>query len=220
MVTKLINQLIITSVLCSINLIAYGEIMDLKGEYYEKNGCIYLIGHPTKEEKAEDLKLYKERKIKREAQVNAEIQRNHEIKIEKIRAIAISKYAKYQEFLYQERTRAIVNQSRSYAPRITLKSIKGEQGIQGEKGNTGTIGSTGTTGATGVTGSQGNIGSVGAQGVQGTIGEQGIQGSDGDPRAYFSNLSVYDHNPGAIANGGLSPGDYYRTSEGTLRIVY
>ena len=58
-ITKLINRLIIITILCSTNLIAYGEITYLKGESYDKDGCIYLIGNLTKEERAEQNRIYK-----------------------------------------------------------------------------------------------------------------------------------------------------------------
>jgi len=52
----------------------------------EENGVITIIGNPTPEEKAENLNRYKERMAKREARIEREIQRAHELKIEQIRA--------------------------------------------------------------------------------------------------------------------------------------
>lgn len=92
MITKLINRLIITTIFCSINLIAYGGMADLKGEYYEKDGCIYLFGNLTEEEKQADLENYKQRIAERTEQIDAEIQRNHDIKLAKIKAQAMRDY--------------------------------------------------------------------------------------------------------------------------------
>ena len=50
----------------------------LSDEIYEKNGCVYIVGHLTTEEIATNKQSYKERCIKREIQADAEIERRHE----------------------------------------------------------------------------------------------------------------------------------------------
>ncbi len=50
-------------------------------EYYEKDGCIYIVGNPTPEEKAEIKAYRQERNRIRTAQVFNEIEREHELKM-------------------------------------------------------------------------------------------------------------------------------------------
>lgn len=109
MIDKLISRLIITIVLISINLIAYAEVMNLKGKYYEKDSCIYLIEYPTEEEKLAEQEYYKQRMIKREAQVNVEIERNHEIKLAEIKAQAMRDYLIAQSLPLKEVAEVIRN---------------------------------------------------------------------------------------------------------------
>jgi len=92
MITKLIRVLIIINILLSINSVVYAEVMSLRGEYYEKNGCIYLVGNLTEKELTADLEYYKERMSKRAIQVNAKLKRNQELKIETIKAQAMKDY--------------------------------------------------------------------------------------------------------------------------------
>lgn len=114
---KLINRLIIATILCSVNLIAYGEVMEgegfaiggLKGRYYENGGCIYFIGDFTEKEIIMHQQKYEKRMTKRARQVDGEIQRKHEIEIEKIRAQALRDYLIAQDMPLREIADAMRN---------------------------------------------------------------------------------------------------------------
>lgn len=88
----LIKILMMMSILFSANLVAYGEVIDLKGKYYEKDDCIYVVGNWTKEEKARQNMAYKERVATRTRQLEIESQQRHEIEIEEIKAQAMTDY--------------------------------------------------------------------------------------------------------------------------------
>lgn len=78
-----------------------------EAEIYEKDGCVYIVGHLTKEEKAEQGRVYKERMTERGKQINAEIQREHEIEIEQIKAQAMRDYLIAQSMPLREVAEAI-----------------------------------------------------------------------------------------------------------------
>ncbi|MFX0084255.1 MAG: hypothetical protein ACFFAU_01175 [Candidatus Hodarchaeota archaeon] len=80
-----------------------GAELNLKGDYYEENGCIYLTGNISEEEKVLDMDRYRDRmeaqgKIyDRERKRNlylrdVEAQRKHDVEIETIRMEAMKAY--------------------------------------------------------------------------------------------------------------------------------
>ena len=63
-----------------------------ESEIYEKEGCVYIVGHWTIKEKANQNRIYAERETIRNKQVGIEAQQRHEIKIEIIKAQAMRDY--------------------------------------------------------------------------------------------------------------------------------
>lgn len=94
----------------SIIAICEGAELNFKGNYYEKDGCIYLEGNLTETEKKQDLALYKERMKERATQVQTELQRQHEIELTKINAKALENYLIAQSLDYSKIAEAIASQ--------------------------------------------------------------------------------------------------------------
>ena len=82
--------------------IAYGEDVIV-----EENGVISIVGNPTVSERAEYLTHYRQRMVKREQIVNAEIKRAHEIEIETLKAQALTDYLNAQALVYGNNTKPV-----------------------------------------------------------------------------------------------------------------
>lgn len=117
----------------------YGE--EYKGEYYEKNGCVYLTGNLTKEEKIKDLEYYKQRMTKREKQINSGLDRKHDIEIERIRAKALENYLIAQSLDYSKVVEGIKQQRHNTSVNIgdiTSQSNSSSNASVGDIANTNT----------------------------------------------------------------------------------
>ncbi len=120
---------IVWGIFCSV---VFGEDV-----IYEKDNCMYIIGNLTAEEKA-DLEIYrKERMITRNTQIFNEIERIHELKIERIRAEAIIANADYLDYIEERRDRAIaesgrtiVNNSNTVDVNATAEAYGGEAYVE------------------------------------------------------------------------------------------
>lgn len=101
----------ITGVLLGLGIVIVceGGELDLKGEYYEKNGCIYLRGNLTEQEREQNILLYKERLDKREQQIDFDRELEHDIKIEEIKAKALENFLVAQSLDYNKIAEAIAS---------------------------------------------------------------------------------------------------------------
>ena len=115
-------------------------------EIYEKDGVIYIKGNPTEEEKQMQSQYYRIRTLIRRQQIDEEIERAHELEIERIRAKAIKDYQDVYANQLMDLIRSLKGQ----------KGNKGNRGLQGEKGEKGDRGATGAQGEKGDTGTPGN----------------------------------------------------------------
>jgi len=107
LIRMVVTILVIVGFLLIFGRGAKANELDLKGEYYEKDGCIYLQGNLTEKERLSEQEHYKQRMIERTRQVETEIQREHEIKIEIIKAQAMREYLIAQGMPLREVTDAI-----------------------------------------------------------------------------------------------------------------
>ena len=112
---KNLLRIILTTLVIVLFLLIFGkrsegQELDLEGTYYEARGCIYLNGSLTEKERTTNLEAYKERMNERGEQIEASLNRQHDITIEKIRAKAMENYLIAQSLYYDEVIEAIYGQ--------------------------------------------------------------------------------------------------------------
>jgi len=129
-------------------IIEFGDIIE------EREGIIYIIGNPSPQERQNNLINYKQRMDKREQIVNAEIERAHEIQIEKIKAQTMLDYLLAESLAYGNKTKPQNNKFYIRGSKATASTTGGNignitttstGGDSTANGGSATASSTGTT---------------------------------------------------------------------------
>ena len=97
---KVMMLVMIIQVLLFVNIVYGGEDI-----IYEKDGCIYIIGNLTKEERAANKELFRKRAEDLSKRMTRLDERKHEIKVKKLELDTAKENKKANEFYFKSLVR-------------------------------------------------------------------------------------------------------------------